>query len=108
MKQCIFTLRRVMIAVLMGWVFQGTAQSLQVIPRPLQCKEQQGTWQLTGERVLSFPAEAAEQAAYLQQVVFRSTGFQWRTTSVAKRADVLLEIDAERVPMVGRLPAGSG
>lgn len=88
-----------MIAVLLGWVFQGTAQSLQVIPRPLQCEEQQGTWQLTGERVLSFPAEAAEQAAYLQQVVFRSTGFQWKTTSVAKRADVLLEIDAERVPM---------
>ncbi|MDE6181166.1 MAG: beta-N-acetylhexosaminidase, partial [Phocaeicola sp.] len=74
------------------------AQSIAVIPQPAQVERQAGTLLLTPDMTLAYDELLEEQATYLKQVVYRSTGFQWKTETRAKRADIVLKIDKQQVP----------
>lgn len=85
-------------AVMMCAVSGVAAQSIAVIPQPAQVEHRAGTLLLTPDMTLAYDEAVGRQAEYLKQVMYRSTGFRWKTEDRAKRADVVLEIDTLLVP----------
>ena len=74
------------------------AQSLSIIPQPEQVDVRAGCLVLHRGMSMAFDAAVEEQAMYLRNTVYRSTGFEWKTGVPEKRADIVLEVDARKVP----------
>ena len=73
------------------------AQPVSIIPQPVHLEQHEGTLLLRADMTMAYDAVLGQQARYLQEVLHRSTGFCWKQTEKKSRADVVLEVDAQRV-----------
>ena len=85
-------------AALAFTVPQADAQPAAIIPQPLHIEQQDGLLTLRADMTMAYAAECEPQAAYLRQAIIGSTAYRWSTAKKKERADVVLEIDARRVP----------
>ena len=74
------------------------AQPIAIIPQPAHVEQHSGSLALRADMTMAYDAECEPQAQYLREAIFRSTGFDWKTSAKKNRAGVVLSIDDERVP----------
>ena len=91
-------LRLVTFAIALSFGFCAVAQPVAVIPQPARVEQHAGVLKLHAGMTMASDAACEPQARYLREVLFPSTGFCWKSAEKKSRADVVLEVDAARVP----------
>lgn len=91
-------LRLVTFAIALSFGFCAVAQPVAVIPQPARVEQHAGVLKLHAGMTMASDAACEPQARYLREVLFPSTGFCWKSAEKKSRADVVLEVDATRVP----------
>ena len=75
----------------------ASADSVDIIPRPAQVQQAEGRFRLTDRTVIGCDAASREQAAYLQDLLARSTGWDLAVKEGARRAGIRLCVDSTLV-----------
>ena len=84
-------------ALLVGSQPAATAQSVDLIPRPVSVQTADGQFRLTAKSVIGSDAASRGQADYLQDLLSRSTGWDLAVKEGARRADIRLAVDSALV-----------
>ncbi len=84
-------------ALFVGSQPAATAQSVDLIPRPVSVQTADGQFRLTAKSVIGCDAASRGQADYLQDLLSRSTGWDLAVKEGARRADIRLAVDSALV-----------
>lgn len=68
---------------------------ISVVPKPLHLEQTETAFQLKPRTVIAFQEGLEEQAAYLQQILRRTTGYEIRIKGNSQKGDIVLSIDPE-------------
>ena len=91
-------LRLATFALALSFGHCAVAESIAIIPQPAHVEQHAGVFELRADMTMAYDAACEAQARYLCDVLYPSTGFTWKVAEKKSRADVVLEVDAARVP----------
>ena len=94
---CKFFRKAWLVGMLIGMTTPVLAQDVSVVPRPLKVEQRAGYYVITPKTIISFNGLLVEQAAYLSDVLARSTGYQLAVKSDVQKRGIRLIVDERRV-----------
>ncbi len=96
MKRKAISLRKAILTCMMTcgiFCMSAQAEGISIIPKPIQVEQHAGSFKLTPKTVIAYEAGLQEQAAYLQDVLAGSTGWDLQMVESTKKGDIRLCIN---------------
>lgn len=83
-------------------LFAGTlstlsAENISIIPQPIRLEQTTGSFKLTPQTIISYQSGLKEQAEYLQQILSRSTGWDFQLVEGSKKKGIVLTLQPENI-----------